>query len=210
MRRIIVVVAAATLVACTHDFGAFEGKGAATGDGSTSDQGLVDDTSDAGVVLDSALDDTTSTTDTTTPTDTATPPDTAPPIDSAPPCTDPGGLTFGGHCYFLIAKAGAWSSAKAACESTSAHLVTLTSLAEQTFVQAMGAGQNRWIGLSRPTTASPTDPKSFAWVTGEAETYMNWAAGEPNGSGECARMRNTNDWTDNSCTTGYDAICERE
>jgi hypothetical protein len=88
--------------------------------------------------------------------------------------------------------------------------VTITSAAEQTFVQGMSSGSNRWIGLSRPTTAPPTDPKSFVWVTAEAVSYTNWAATEPNGSGECARLRTSNDWADTSCTTLYGAICERE
>jgi len=75
----------------------------------------------------------------------------------------------------------------------------------------MDVADQRWIGLSRPTTAPPTTPSSFAWVTGEALGYQNWAATEPNGSGECVRMRNTtNDWADQTCTTDYAAICERE
>src|SRR5262249_30911412 len=147
--------------------------------------------------------------------DTGAPSDTPPPSDTTPPaetgaCTDPEGVTFGGHCYFPLSGTPTWSTAKTACESTSAHLVTITSAAEETFVEGIRPGAQRWIGLSRPTTASPTDPASFVWVTGEpTSSFQKWATGEPNGSGECVRLRNSNDWGDQTCTTTYDAVCER-
>ena len=223
MRRFAFVVVALAPIACTHDFGAFENGGEPTDGSPPNDQG-VDETS----VIDSGHDasatdsgvgtDTTTPPDTTPPpTDTTPPPDTTPPTDTkppptdtGPPCSDPGGMLFGGHCYFPITTTSTWSTAKTACESTSAHLVTITSAAEQAFVAAMDPTNQRWIGLSRPVAAPPTDPKSFVWVTAEAVSYTNWAPTEPNGSGECVRLRNTNDWGDQACTVTYDAICERE
>jgi hypothetical protein len=112
------------------------------------------------------------------------------------------GRMFGGRCYFLLTGTRDFDQSRAACEAQSAHLATVTSAEEQVFVQAMGSG-DRWIGLRKSGT-------EFIWITGETSSYARWGSGEPNGSGDCARIRSTNDWGDQSCRTAYSAICERE
>ena len=142
------------------------------------------------------------------PVDTGIALDTAvPPVDTGTGCTDPGGKTFGGHCYFPTPEARYWTTSRDYCTSKGAHLVTITSAEEQVFVATVGTGE-RWIGLYRPE-GSPYMASSFRWVTTETGTYRNWASGEPNFSGSCARMR-TDGWADQSCATNYIAVCERE
>jgi hypothetical protein len=130
------------------------------------------------------------------------------------PCPEPQSTNFGGHCYFVTTTRGTWDAASTACSAAnSAHLVTITSAAEQTAVAGVVGSADRWIGLSRPL-ASPTVPSSFAWVSGEPFAFSNWDTplGEPNYTGECVRIRTTGRWADTTCATGttYQALCERE
>lgn len=127
--------------------------------------------------------------------------------DGGVPCTEPSSAVFGGHCYFPLAERN-WVTARDFCVSRGAHLVTITSAEEQAFVQTMLPGEDRWIGLYRPT--GPGTPP-FRWVTTEAVGYTRWAMGEPNGSGSCARIRPSDQrWADQSCSQTLNAICERE
>jgi len=116
-------------------------------------------------------------------------------------------LTYGGHCYTLIA-AQNWQNGQTACNQTGAHLVTLESMPEQLAVQALGSG-DRWIGLSR-TSNNPTDA-NYQWITGEARNgYANWGPGAPSGTGKCGRLLASNLWDDDLCTNTHPAICEHE
>jgi hypothetical protein len=125
------------------------------------------------------------------------------------PCTEPNSGSFGGHCYFPVSPVMTWSTAKTTCESASAHLVTITSSDEQSFVAGVDASNPHWIGLSRPDAANPTDPASFSWITGEISSFSAWQAGEPNGDGSCARM-SSGTWDDWTCAGGFFALCERD
>ena len=117
-------------------------------------------------------------------------------------CADADGKVLNGHCYFPIG-ATSWDSARVACSSLGAHLVTITSAAEESFVETIRPGTDRWLGF-RKTGAE------FAWITGEVAPFTKWGSGEPNASGDCARLRNSNDWGDQSCSNSEIAICERE
>lgn len=96
-----------------------------------------------------------------------------------------------GHWYDSIAVSGGinWDDARTAAESSAfggaqGHLVTITSAAEQSFLETnmpaatFGAPGvfGYWIGGYRP--GGSTD---FSWVTGETfGPYTNWNGGEPN------------------------------
>lgn len=127
----------------------------------------------------------------------------------ATPCTEAMARPFEGHCYFPLATSSDWNGAQSSCAAAGAHLVTITSAAEEAFVETMAGSRERWIGLRRPFSA-PSTPSAFAWVTGESAPYAKWGLGEPNGSGTCARLRTSNDWGDLACNTGLGAICERD
>lgn len=130
------------------------------------------------------------------------------PLDTSPSdstAADVGGCEgerFGGHCYFAVGPTN-WNNARSTCEGRSAHLVTITSADEEAFVETIRAGSDRWIGLRRSGSM-------FAWITGETSAYTKWAMGEPNGSGDCARLRADNAWADQSCTQSELALCERD
>jgi hypothetical protein len=224
--RLALVCLFSSLAACTADFAQFE-------PGTVGGDALVETSSDVdSAVEDSSVVDTGDMVDTgTPPTDTGVAPDTTvvdtgtpdtgkadtgvvldtgvdTGADTAVPCTEPESKTLAGHCYFPINPIK-WNPASSSCTAKGAHLVTITSAAEETLVESIRPGKDRWIGLSRPAS-SPSTEASFVWVTGEAVSFKKWAGGEPNGSGECARVRASNDWGDQGCNTNLDAICERE
>lgn len=124
-------------------------------------------------------------------------------------CTESGAKTFGGHCYFALSGNRNWDSGRTGCTGVGAHLVTISSAAEESFVETISGGSDRWIGLSRPS-GSPVVDASFSWVTGEAFSFKAWASGEPNDSGLCVRIRTGGQWSDTSCNNTNTAICERE
>jgi hypothetical protein len=131
------------------------------------------------------------------------------PTDTAPSCTETGAVMFGGHCYFYLSATKSWNDAKAACESASpgAHMVTITSAAEDAVVKAFTTA-DVWIGLSRDVV-SLLAKASFKWITTEAQSYDGWRTGEPNGSGLCARETSSG-WRDEACDQLYGVVCERE
>ena len=82
---------------------------------------------------------------------------------------------FNGHRYAVFDSTLSWSEAKACCEEKGGHLATITSAAEQAFIESINSSQ-KWIGGYR------NDDNVWRWVTGEAWAYTNWADGEPNDS----------------------------
>jgi hypothetical protein len=220
LRRFAFLAVPVILVACggSSNESAFNEPAPDTGtssdDSSTADSGTVIE-EDGATITDTDVpppDDTG-----TTPTDTGTELDTGspivdtgvlpvdtgvPPTDGGVACPEAGSKTYMGHCYFPISSR-TFDGARSACAAAGAHLVTITSAGEQTLVNTVGTGE-RWIGLARFSGST-----SFRWVTMEAMTYTNWAAGEPNGSGYCARLR-TDGWADISCSQYFPAVCERE
>lgn len=124
------------------------------------------------------------------------------------PCTEPSGKMYMGHCYFAL-NPRTYLAARDFCLSLKAHLVTITSAGEQAHVETIGFN-DRWIGLLRPE-GSPSGASSFKWITGETSSYANWDFGEPNGSGLCARLKDSDGrWGDWQCSQSLPAVCERE
>jgi len=101
-----------------------------------------------------------------------------------------------GHYYERIDSEVTWDQARSLAEGKSyngvqGHLVTITSLEENLFLtndSALGDGASdllhvHWTGGYQP--AGSTEPAGgWAWVTGEAFSYSNWATGEPNNYGD--------------------------
>lgn len=197
-RRTLVLALGALLVACTQDFGVFE-----------PDAGVVDASSDTSVSPDATLPDG-ATPDAAVP-DAAldAPKDGA--LDAPKDTGGDGGCTglvYGGHCYFLVGSTLDFDTAKNACIGAGAHLVTLTTSGEQTAVQALGTGTQRWIGLYR--AGGPPNDGSFAWINGEPRGgFASWAASYPQGGGQCAHLLANGGWANAACSDLRDAICER-
>lgn len=180
--------------------------GAVTGDGGATDSSVFD----GALITDAATPD-------AAPGDASTP-DSSVPIDAGPDarlpaCTESGAVLALGHCYFGLAANQSWDAAKASCEAAGAHLVTITSAAEQTVAAGFASGKERWIALRRPNGSAANDA-SYTWSTGEARGgFSSWASNEPNGSGECVRLTNGGSWGDTSCNGGgggRSGLCERD
>lgn len=92
-----------------------------------------------------------------------------------------------GHEYEVITSEGiTWTNAQAAVTLIGGgwHLATITSAGEDGFVAGLlpaspASRSHYWLGASDAAVEG-----TFAWVTGEAWSYTNWWAGEPNNSGE--------------------------
>ena len=88
-------------------------------------------------------------------------------------------VAFGGHQYAVYDLGYTWNEANEFCESLGGHLVTITSQAEQTFIQNLikdCTKNNYWLGGKRNSNSVIT------WVTGESMRYHNWASGQPDNS----------------------------
>jgi hypothetical protein len=142
----------------------------------------------------------------------------APDGEAGPPsCSEVGAQVHANHCYFPLntVTGQTWAMANQGCAAAGAHLVTITSAAEQTFVRALATGE-RFIGMRRDEDAGAFERASFKWITGEAANgYHNWKDDEPNGSispAFCVRLLEDGQWADGPCDPipAFNAICERE
>ena len=76
-----------------------------------------------------------------------------------------------GHAYKWVVCDG-WKDAQAKAADEEAHLVTITSEAEQIWLEAVFAGGPYWIGLTDVLKEG-----EWLWETGEPVTYTNWKGG---------------------------------
>lgn len=127
--------------------------------------------------------------------------------------------------YQYVAGAVDYATAKAAAESASiviggvtyyGHLVTVTSGVENAFVQNLSGNTALWIAA--------TDAKNdgqWLWdggmedglqfsnaATAVNNFFTNWAAGEPNGSGDVAVMETNGSWYDRAATETHGYVIE--
>lgn len=85
-----------------------------------------------------------------------------------------------GHLYGLTSSTGTWTQANTEATTAGGYLASVTSAAEQMFLQgAFFCGSDErvpyWIGLT-----DVSQEGIFAWSSGEALGFTNWAPGEPN------------------------------
>lgn len=93
------------------------------------------------------------------------------------------------HWYNLIDSPNtSWSDANTSANALSfnnldGHLATITSDAENSFIFNILQINNRPVWLGGFQDEDAQEPLAdWEWVTGEAWTFTNWAAGEPNNS----------------------------
>ncbi len=186
--------ALAAVSGCTLDFDRFEPLGDAGGDvgGGIADTRVADTRVDTNVVAED-----------TAPLDASVADASTPDVSAPEVPTTCEGTTFGGHCYFALQAAANWNKARNECATRGAHLVTIASEAEQTFVDGLSQTAPRWIGLRRMGGV-------FQWITNEPVTFTRWGTGEPKGAGDCARLRPANDWSEEDCKGEVGTICERD
>jgi hypothetical protein len=123
------------------------------------------------------------------------------------------------HCYVRSGvgptqATASWDEAKTQCELlvAGAHLATLTTEAEINFIVSSGQKQgDAWVGAT-DTAAEGT----FAWITGEPWTFAQsggpWDTDEPNGSGDCLKVKTTfaitGKFSDGECNNNFPFYCE--
>lgn len=93
---------------------------------------------------------------------------------------------FNGHHYYLVDGNGIdWIEAYDICKEYGGHLATITSAAEQKFIESLlrqGKKNSYWLG------GYQDDSGKWNWITDENFYYTNWNYGEPNnatGSEDC-------------------------
>lgn len=121
-------------------------------------------------------------------------------------------VLFMGHKYAIFKGKLTWWEAEAYCESMGGHLATITSQAEQDFIDnhLNIDGARLWIGGYRP------EGLGFAWITGEPWNYTNWDIGEPNNSSNvvahedsvCLWPRKWNDLSYRNTSEQNGFVCE--
>jgi hypothetical protein len=111
-----------------------------------------------------------------------------------------------GHCYFPLTEMNTWFVNRDLCNKVGAHLATIGSASEQSFVNTLVGSASRWIGLAR--FGAP----AFTWIDGEEMTFENWEAGAPNQTVEAAAVIRNDTWLwfDDSVKQARPALCERE
>ncbi len=115
--------------------------------------------------------------------------------------------TYKKHKYLIVEEKCTWTEAKEKCEAMGGHLATITSAAEQQFIEQLLPGRvELWIGMHRDNN------DAFYWVTGEEIDYNNWRQGEPNnyGAGEnsVAMCPEWNDYDENNTGNISGFVCE--
>src|SRR5687767_6182351 len=92
-------------------------------------------------------------------------------------------IVFGNNAYeYVLAGGISWNAANAAAigstfSGQSGHLATITSAAENAFIDLIvNSGTEAWIGGFQPP-GSPEPAGNWQWVNGEGLfTYTNWSA----------------------------------
>ena len=120
-----------------------------------------------------------------------------------------------GHQYDFICTPSTWDDARVAAETLGCTLATITSAAENAFVDGVAGPLNGWIGGSQPLDPDPDlDPAAnWEWVTGEPFVFTNWNSAEPNDdtNEDCLEFRDQGNWNDLNCSDtgqrGYIVEC---
>lgn len=122
-------------------------------------------------------------------------------------------LEHEGSCYWFSQSVKPWSEADKDCQLQNSHLVVVTSLEEQKFIEKHMGFVPSWMGL--------TDQNGpWRWVDGTdyEKSFKYWSPHQPDdwtghglGGGEdCAHFTHDGRWNDDVCQRSYRWICETE
>ncbi|XP_049608597.1 galactose-specific lectin nattectin-like isoform X3 [Syngnathus scovelli] len=114
------------------------------------------------------------------------------------------------HCYIYQDETRNFADAESVCNILGGNLVSIHSDLENAFVQELiRAGGNTdevWIGLH-----DAIENDDFIWTDGSDEDFTNFASSEPDETGDCVELDESNgNWQDASCTDDLAYVCIRD
>ena len=119
--------------------------------------------------------------------------------------------SYNGNCYLMIEDSKSFWDAEDYCKSLSrqgreAHLVSISNQQEEDFIEGYAQSSDSpavFIGFALNQIT-----QEFYWLDGSQAQYTSWRDGQPDGSGDCSRVRDEGGWADHLCTTIRPFICK--
>lgn len=126
------------------------------------------------------------------------------------------------HCYLVDNEPRTFAEAQVHCKELKAHLVTLSTEAENDFAWSLH-GDEHWIGSQDGKGPKQSGVGKYTWVTDEPFEYTNWSSNQPNASktecvegGDCYEHcafqwkggEHDSQWNDRYCMHTIASICE--
>lgn len=121
-----------------------------------------------------------------------------------------------GHDYYFCPIARTWSDARSKCQlQLQGDLAHINDATEDAFIKAHISASN-WVGSTDAaieglwTWADNRVPfwRGTAGGTALNSLYVNWASGEPNGSGNCGQFYTSGQFDDADCASMLPFVCE--
>jgi cysteine-rich repeat protein len=128
------------------------------------------------------------------------------------------------HCYGGYDQAD-FEDAELACKDRGAHLVSISSAAENALAQHF-VRDSKWIGGFEPVDLADGSEGTYEWTSGEAFSYQNWGGGQPDRAESrcttpmpgnrpgcyqhCAALMSDGKWADERCDAIDGYVCEWE
>ncbi|KAG0695880.1 Macrophage mannose receptor 1 [Chionoecetes opilio] len=119
-------------------------------------------------------------------------------------------LAYDGACYRVVKAPQTWEDAEAACTLEDAHLVSVMTISEDSFVWAVGQNNlfgSLWMGLDNQKQV-----ETFTWSDGWPTIYTHWGENEPvvTPVGHRCVVLNVTDgsWYTKPCNRTFASLCK--